>query len=113
MYSIEEKLQIIRDSSSLNDILSQNIMPDPDSGEGYYFVSYSHKDYKEVLTVILQLRELGIKIWYDRGLETGKSWSEEVKRRIFSYHCKGVMFFASERFFASDSTLQEYKMTVR
>lgn len=113
MYSIEEKLQIIRDSSSLNDILSQNIMPDPDSGEGYYFVSYSHKDYKEVLTVILQLRELGVKIWYDRGLETGKSWSEEVKRRIFSYHCKGVMFFASERFFASDSTLQEYKMTVR
>ena len=55
--SIEEKIRAIEASSSYADI-----PPDafPASyKENYYFVSYSHKDYKRVFKDILRLEELG------------------------------------------------------
>ena len=47
MLSIEERIRIIEESSSFADI-PQDVMP-LSHKENYYFVSYSHKDYKEVL----------------------------------------------------------------
>ena len=93
MYTLEEKLDIIEKSTSFDDLKISGILPEPDVDEGYYFVSYSHKDYKLVLTDILKLQESGVKIWYDRGLETGTSWLEDVCRKIDSFYCKGVIVY--------------------
>lgn len=111
MYTLSEKIEIIQNAGSLREVQDSGIMPDPDAGEGYYFISYSHKDYKQVFCAVLSLQNEGLKLWYDRGLETGKSWLKDVKRRLYSYYCKGVIFFISDNFLRSESIWNEILMT--
>ena len=111
--SLEDKIEFIESSSSLEQVQKSGVLPDPDALKGYYFVSYSHKDYKVVFKHVLRLLEQGINLWYDRGLEAGKSWREDVKRKIYSYNCKGVICFLSANCIGSESLLQEYDMIRR
>ena len=108
--TLDEKIKFIEESASLEQVQKSGILPDPDSQNGYYFVSYSHKDYKIVFKYVLRLLEQGVNLWYDRGLEAGKSWREDVKRKIYSYNCKGVICFLSSNCFGSESLLKEYEM---
>lgn len=107
MLSVQEKINIIMNSKKISDVQTTEIMPEPASGDGYYFVSYSHIDYKFVFCTVLELMEAGIKLWYDRGLETGRSWLASVKNRINSFDCKGVIFFCSNSFLFSKSVAEE------
>ena len=100
-------LRMIEASDSLQALRTAATLPEPDADEGYYFVSYSHRDYKPVLRDILLFSEEGLGIWYDRGLESGKSWVREVSKKISSYSCRGVLFYLSEAFLASPSCLHE------
>ncbi|MBE6595922.1 MAG: TIR domain-containing protein [Ruminococcaceae bacterium] len=104
----EELLRIIADSTEFSEVRSTGLLPEPDADDGYYFISYSHKDYKKVTPDILRLREAGAKIWYDRGLESGKSWIKEVKKKISSYYCKGVIFYISKNYLQSESCILEF-----
>lgn len=113
MLSVQEKIKIIMKSKKISDVQTTEIMPEPSAGEGYYFVSYSHKDYKYVFCTVLELMEAGIKLWYDRGLETGKSWLASVKNRINSFDCKGVIFFVSDSFVLSESIKEEVLQTYK
>lgn len=113
MITVEERLELIRNSKSLREVQNAGVMPEPDSGEGYYFISYSHKDYKQVFESILGLQSENIKLWYDRGLETGKSWLKDVRKRIYSYHCKGVIFYISRDFLQSPSIWNEVDFVLR
>lgn len=107
MYTLEEKLQIIERAKNFDELKNCDILPEPCFDDGYYFVSYSHRDYKRVIPEILSLQEHGVKIWYDRGLETGISWFKDVCRKISSFRCKGVIVYASESFCASVSCARE------
>ena len=102
-----ELYEIINSSSNFQEVKASGLLPEPDADDGYYFVSYSHKDYKKVIKDIIEFQERGEKIWYDRGLESGKSWIKEVKQKISSYYCKGVIFYLSKNYFASESCMLE------
>lgn len=102
-----ELYEIINSSSNFQEVKASGLLPEPDSDDGYYFVSYSHKDYKKVIKDIIEFQERGEKIWYDRGLESGKSWIKEVKQKISSYYCKGVIFYLSKNYFESLSCMME------
>lgn len=112
-YTLEEKIKLIEDSSSLSEVQDLGIMPDPDQSDGYYFVSYSHSDYKTVFPAILALQRENVKLWYDRGLETGKSWLRDVRRHISSYYCKGVLFFVGDAALLSASVWAEIYATIK
>lgn len=103
----EQILSVINSSENFAEVRNSGILPDPDGDDGYYFISYSHADYKKVLTDVLEMQDDGVKIWYDRGLETGKSWISEVRKKISSYYCKGVIAYLSEKYFASQSCMKE------
>lgn len=103
----EAILDLISNSENFAEVRNSGILPEPDADDGYYFISYSHTDYKKVLPDVISLRENGVKIWYNRGLESGKSWINEVKKKISSYYCKGVIFYLSENYFSSQSCLTE------
>lgn len=105
--SIKEKIEIINKSENLESILV-SALPQV-FGSSYYFVSYSHKDYKKVYTDILRLQEKGINIWYDRGLQAGKSWEDYASEAISKYNCIGVIFYMSENSIVSDAVLHEIK----
>jgi len=96
MNDVSNILEQIAQSDSFAQVKNAGILPEPDADEGYYFVSYSHKDYKKVFKDILAFQQNGLPIWYDRGLESGKSWINEVKKKISSYYCRGVIFYISE-----------------
>lgn len=107
MNDVSNILEQIAQSDSFAQVKNAGILPEPDADEGYYFVSYSHKDYKKVFKDILAFQQNGLPIWYDRGLESGKSWINEVKKKISSYYCRGVIFYISEDYLNSDSCMIE------
>ena len=111
MENINSIIESINNSSSFEELKKLNILPEPDFDDGYYFVSYSHKDYKKVLIDIIKYKENGIKIWYDRGLEVGKSWIEDVCRKIDSFNCKGVIAYYSDDFRKSSACNNEMMQT--
>ncbi|MBR3863881.1 MAG: leucine-rich repeat protein [Clostridia bacterium] len=104
-YTTQQKLDIINKSASLGE-LPVDVMPYTQSDE-YYFVSYSHADYKEVYADILRLQEQGVNIWYDRGLPAGKDWEKSAYEAIIKYSCVGVIFYLSENSLQSHSVIKE------
>lgn len=103
--SLEEKIKIIEESNNLDDI-ALSALPNV-YGDSYYFVSYSHKDYKKVYVDILKLQEAGINIWYDRGLVPGKSWQDYADEAIAKHNCIGVIFYLSENSLVSKAIAHE------
>ena len=110
---INDVISIINESRSFDELKNLDVLPEPDYEDGFYFVSYSHKDYKKVLVDIVNLKERGFKIWYDRGLEVGKSWREDVFRKIASFHCKGVIAYISHNFDESDACAREIMVSIK
>jgi hypothetical protein len=105
MLTLEEKIKLIENSNNINE-LTLDVIP-PTYSENYYFVSYSHKDYKKVFKELLLLQSKGISLWYDRGMVPGKDWKEIAETMIDKYACKGVIFFVSENLVASKSCAEE------
>lgn len=110
---LTERLAIIENSHNYAELEGSGILPEPDLTESYYFVSYSHKDYKRVLKDIIHLKEHGIQIWYDRGLEAGKSWRDEALKKMTSYNCKGVIIYISKQFVESAACNLELKTAIQ
>ena len=50
--------------------------------EKYVFISYAHKDSERVLSVINAMRQDGISVWYDEGIEAGTEWPEYIAEKI-------------------------------
>ncbi len=107
MSDMRNIVEQIEQSESFAQIKNAGILPEPDADEGYYFISYSHKDYKKVFKDILAFHQNSLPIWYDRGLESGKSWINEVKKKMTSYYCRGIIFYISENYLASESCMTE------
>ena len=103
--STEEKIRIIEQSASFADV-PQEAMP-PSYKENYYFVSYSHKDYKEVLRDILRLEEMGVNIWYDHEMHIGENWREIAQLYISKFQCAGILFYLTENSLSSPACNQE------
>jgi len=111
---MKEKLTIAQkidriEASDDYDSLHLDWMPTVSTAD-YYFVSYSHKDYKKVFKDIflLQNNEVQpINIWYDRELRVGKDWEIEARKHIYDYNCKGVIFYISENSVISDAIHKE------
>jgi hypothetical protein len=105
VYSLEEKLRFIEESNSMEE-LPPSVLP-PSHKESYYFVSYSHKDYKQVLKDILLLEAMGINIWYDSEMHIGENWREIAQLYISKFQCAGVIFYLTENSISSPACNQE------
>ena len=67
--------------------------------EPYLFVSYSHKDTKEVYPVLDALYDRKYRIWYDESCENGNDFRDELRQRI--ENCSAVILFVSKASMAS------------
>ena len=51
--------------------------------DGLIFTSYNSLDWRRVAPIALELRKLGVPVWYDYGLEAGTSeWGTQITRHI-------------------------------
>ncbi len=102
---LDVKLDTIERSESLEDLKRINtgyLPPVPlVKPDNYYFISYSHKDYKRVYKDIFALQARGVNIWYDRGMRAGADWKEVADEYITPAKCAGVIFYISENSLAS------------
>ncbi len=103
----QEKIKIIQTSQGLEKI-TLDALPDVHN-DNYYFVSYSHRDYKQVYVDMLCLQESSLNIWYDRGLPAGVDWQQLAEEHIAKYNCIGVIFYLSENALQSDAIMTEIK----
>lgn len=77
----------------------------------YVVVSYSHEDSDIVYADLNRLYDLGVKFWYDRGLEIGSDeWFKQVQNRIEDARCAAVMFYVSPNAIYSDAIEKEISM---
>lgn len=103
--NIEEKIRLIDNSTSFADVPSDALPPS--YKDNYYFVSYSHKDYKVVLKDILRLEELGVNIWYDKEMHIGENWQEIAQLYISKFQCAGVIFYLTPNSISSPACNRE------
>ena len=102
---IEEILKGISKSRN-KDNLEKMFYPDVDISD-YFFISYSHKDYRAVYKDLVKLRENNLKIWYDRDVPAGTNWKEVVNRYMRPLLCKGVIFYVSENSLRDKETTKQ------
>ena len=50
--------------------------------KSYIFVSYAHKNMRDVFNIIKKLNQSRYRIWYDEGIEPGFEWPEVVGKAI-------------------------------
>ena len=106
-YLVEDKIALIKNCDDINKIEIDWLPPRYE--EDYFFVSYSHKDYKLVFESLhrLQSGKNAIKMWYDEGLPPGKNWEKSARDYISNPNCKGVIFYISENSVLSPSIHKE------
>ena len=95
--SIKEQIQAKKEIIANNSLETIPFIYLPDVyTTDFYFISYSHHDYKEVYNDIFDLEEAGLSIWYDRGIPAGSDWKEVATKYIAPFSCKGTIFYISE-----------------
>lgn len=106
---VNEKIKLIIDSPTLEHI-SLNALPNIFNDE-YFFISYSHLDYKLVYVDLLELEEEKLNIWYDRGLPAGVNWEDSAEDQILKQKCRGIIFYLSKSTLTSNACLEEVRLT--
>lgn len=107
MLDVSKKIEGIMQSRTLDDLSIKYLPPVSDSPDNYYFISYSHKDYKQVYADIYSLQGEGVNVWYDRAMEAGVSWKETAEKYIRPSRCAGVVFYVSENSLLSPAIHEE------
>ncbi len=67
----------------------------PDERAGSYFISYNSEDADRVAPIVRELHEKGVPVWYDYGLEYGRSWKAQIAKHISS--SKAVILFVTKK----------------
>ena len=78
----------------------------------YYFISYSHKDEKQIFELLNELYIKKVNYWYDAELDPGDIWNERVEGIITNPHCVGTIIFMSCNSLISDAVQQELKKSL-
>src|SRR6056297_2151617 len=71
----------------------------------YIFISYSHRDTKEIFTIIENWHSGGYNIWYDEGIDPGNEWPEEIAQALAG--CSQFVVFISPSAVASKNVRNE------
>lgn len=100
MTDIKKSIELINASGSLSDAAVREVLPEPCADNGYYFVYYPAKLYKEAFCDIVTLAGEGLRLWYDRKQEHGEAWEEYMLDKVSRYYCTGVVFYLSPEAFA-------------
>ncbi len=92
---IKDKIELIKKSVQIDNNI-KNLLPEPLSDKGYYYVYYPTSLYKEAYIDILNYDYNDITIFYDRKIESGKDYENYLLDTIKEYNCIGVLIYLNE-----------------
>ena len=76
----------------------------------YLFISYSHRNSKEVLETITLIHQKRVRLWYDEGIPAGNDWPKNIETHM---RCSAmVLFFLSKTALSSLNCLSEIETAV-
>lgn len=78
--------------------------------DNYIFISYAHKDADRVYPTLKWLFDEGARIWFDKSIELGYDWTEELKTHIDN--AKLLLFFASKISVQSKECMKEINRAI-
>ena len=73
--------------------------------EPFVFVSYAHKDDRQVYPIISAMQEQGLRVWYDDAMDPGEHWGSVIAEHIED--CTAMLCMVTSSFFASRNCLNE------
>ena len=73
--------------------------------EPFIFISYAHRDFKQVFPVIKALMDHGFRVWYDEGIDPGTEWDDNIAAYVERCYC--MLSFLSGNYLASKNCLDE------
>lgn len=76
--------------------------------EPYVFISYAHNDKDIIYPIIKKLQDNGIRVWYDKRIEAGDEWPEEIGWNIID--CSLFIIMLSESAVLSINVRNELTM---
>ena len=81
------------------------LVPPYEGDEGFIFVSYSHENKDEALSMIGQLQKDGYRVWYDEGVHPGSEWDEYIAQYIA--RCSLFLVLLSDEYLLSSNCKDE------
>lgn len=78
--------------------------------EPFAFVSYAHKDSEWVYPELRRLHDMGMRIWYDEGIDPGNEWPEDVADALD--RCSFFLVFVSPRAVESKNVRNEINFAI-
>lgn len=81
-----------------------------ESKKPYVFISYAHRDAHTVLPIIEKMREQGVELWYDNGIEAGSEWPEYIAEKI--QKCDRFICFISKAYLDSQNCRRELNFVI-
>lgn len=106
-----ERIARIEASLRLEELHEAGLLPEPYDEGGFFLVYYARDDYRTALPDILRYIDGGLRVYYDRYLESGDWHTRDFVLRARSTHCRAVIFYLSEGAMA-DPTLHALAETV-
>ncbi len=85
--------------------MQRNVIIPYEGSKPYAFVSYAHKDTKQVMPILLHLYSMGYRIWFDDGIAPGAEWPENIARHLKNSAL--VIAFVSPNSVVSDNCRRE------
>ena len=73
----------------------------------FVFISYSHEDKPFVAACAGALIDSGVRLWYDRALDTGDLWNAIVESLLRHENCCGALLFCSPSAIISENVAKE------
>nr|MCR5079143.1 leucine-rich repeat protein [Bacilli bacterium] len=89
------------------ELYEKGLIPPNNYGEEYFFISYSHSDFRFVYKDLFALQKEKLEIWFDRGMTPGRDWDETAEHFIANFACKGIILYLGEHSFSSKAVLKE------
>lgn len=80
------------------------------SETSFVFISYAHLDGGKVLPCIRSLRQNGIRLWYDEGIEAGSEWPEFIAEKVIG--CTKFILFVSNAYLNSQNCKRELNFAI-
>ena len=78
-------------------------------GDKYIFICYCSKDYQSVYCDLVELYRRKVPFQYDKALNVGIDWSEQVSKKMEHEDCVGALFFISKNTVLSEAVEQEIR----
>ena len=96
-----DRIERITAATRLEELYEEGLLPEPYDDGGFFLVYYAKEDYKTALCDIVRYAGDGLRIYYDRYLESGEWHERDFVARAKSTHCRAVVFYLSEAAIAS------------